>query len=389
MDLFSRYVFKQVLNALVMILGSLTAIVWIATSLKQVENLSGGGTWLFFQMTSLAMPQAMAIVTPFALLIACLYSLHKLNTDSELIVMTASGATVWRFIRPYALLGLLISSLVLFSNVFVQPASLQKLREFIMQVRTDLIQHVLEPGKFSNSSNELTFHIRDRSDTGNLLGLLVNDTRDPKQSLTYLAEEGELIKLEGRAYLKMTNGHIHRKQAQTDGVQIVKFDQYVFDLSEFGKDEGKAGSRKPKERYIHELTSPTAEDMKNEKLMGRIRAELHDRFASALYPLVFALIAVATLGVARSTRQKSSKLLVYGFCAGLMVRMLGLAVGNMHKVNPNGVWLVYGVPLLAILGALLYIWISMNPQARSRFERLLPRLPKAPKLSRGQKQGRA
>lgn len=373
MDLFSRYVFKQVLNALVMILGSLTAIVWIATSLKQIENLSGGGFWLFFQMTSLAMPQAMAIVAPFALLIACLYSLQKLNLDSELIVMTASGSTVWRFIRPYALLGVLISLLILFSNVFVQPASLQKLREFITQVRTDLIQHVLQAGKFSSASGGLTFHIRDRADNGNLLGLLVSDERAKTEKLTYLAEVGELIKLDGRAYLKMSNGHIHRKLNAKDGVQIVKFDQYVFDLSEFGGSKGGAKYHKPKERYVHELMNPSKADLKNTRLMGQIRAEIHDRFASALYPLLFALIAVATLGVARSTRQNSSKLLIYGFCTGLAFRMAGLSVVSLHKVHPAAIWLVYGVPILGMVGCLLYIWLSMSPDKMLWVKGLVPK----------------
>ena len=372
MDLFSRYVFKQVLNALVMILGSLTAIVWIATSLKQIENLSGGGFWLFFQMTTLAMPQAMAIVTPFALLIACLYSLHKLNLDSELIVMTASGATVWRFIRPYALLGVVVSVVVLLSNVFIQPASLQKLREFIIQVRTDLISHVLEPGKFSSPSGGMTFHIRDRSESGNLLGLLVSDEREENTVLTYLAEEGELIKLDGRGFLKMTNGHIHRKLLEKDGVQIVKFDQYVFDLSEFGQAKGKDRTTKPRARYIPELINPSIDELKNEKKMGQIRAELHDRFSSALYPLLFALIAVATLGVARSTRQGSGRLLLYGFCIGLIFRLIGLSATNLVRVDPLAVWLVYGVPIGGMAACLLYIWLSMSPEFAGRLKSFLP-----------------
>lgn len=384
MDLFSRYVFKQVLNALVMILGSLTAIVWIATSLKQIENLSGGGFWLFFQMTSLAMPQAMSIVAPFALLIACLYSLHKLNLDSELIVMTASGSTVWRFIRPYALLGVIISLLILFSNVVVQPMSLQKLREFITQVRTDLIQHVLQAGKFSSASGGLTFHIRDRAENGDLLGLLVSDERVANQTITYLAEVGELIKLDGRAYLKMTNGHIHRKLTTKDGVQIVKFDQYVFDLTEFGGSKSGGTYHKPKERFISELLNPSENERKNKRFMGQLRAELHDRFSSALYPLLFSLIAVAALGVARSTRQNSSKLLVYGFCIGLAFRMAGLSFDSLHKVNPNAIWLVYGGPILGMVGSLVYIWFYMSPDKTEGLRRLFQRSARNGTGKRGQ-----
>ena len=369
MDLFSRYVFRQVLNALVMILGSLTAIVWIATSLKQIENISGGGFFLFLKMTTLAMPQAMAIVIPFAFLIACLYSLNKLNQDSELIIMTASGATVWRFIMPYAVLGIVVSLTVLASNLIVQPTSLQKLREYIIQVRTDLISHVLQSGKFSSPTGGMTFHIRDRAKNGNLLGLLVSDERDPNQVLTYLAEEGEVIKLDGRGFLKMSNGHIHRKMVGDDGVQIVKFDQYVFDLSEFGKAKSGETYHKPRERYLSELLAPSEAERQQPKAMGRIYAEIHDRFSSALYPLLFAFIAVASLGIARSNRQGSNKLLIYGFCIGLGARMAGHGAINFLKAEPSAVWLVYGVPLGGTILCVLYIWFNMAPEL---FQKILP-----------------
>lgn len=370
MDLYSRYVFKQVANALLMILGSITVIVWIATSLKQVENIAGGGFWLFFQMTTLAMPQAMTIVAPFALLIAVLYSLYRLNIDSELIVMTASGATVWRFVRPYALLGFIVAGLVLFNNLVVQPASMQKLREFIIQVRTDLISHVLLPGKFSSPTGRLTFHIRDRSENGNLLGLLVHDERNPKQLLSYLAEVGEMIKLDGRSYLKMSRGHIHRKLEGKDGVQIVKFDEYVFDLSEFGKASSGPLHYKPKERYLSQLFNPLESEKKSEKAMGRIRAEIHDRFASTLYPIFFIVLAVACLGLAKSTRQSSSQLVVTGFLLGAGLRLLGLVAVNILRVNPYGVILVYGIPLLGTLFCMLFIWAQMSPE---RFMSFLPK----------------
>lgn len=361
MDLYSRYVLRQATNALVMILGSLTVIVWIATSLKQVENLSSGGFGLFFQMTSLAMPQAMAIVSPFALLIACLYSLNKLNQDSELIVMTASGATVWRLFRPYLVLGLVLSLLVLFSNVFVQPASMQKLRTFIIKVRADLIAHVLLPGKFSSPTGSLTFHIRDRAKNGDILGLLVNDERDEKQHLTYLAEVGELIKFEDRAYLKMSRGHIHRKAPEKPGVQIVKFDEYILDLSEFGQARKGPVRYKPKERYITELLNPSPRDRKSQKTLNSLNAELHNRFSSALYPLFFTFLAVAALGIARSNRRSSIKPLLFCFAIGLVARLLGLVALNMMKVNPQAVLMVYGIPLLGIAGCIFYIWLRMNP----------------------------
>ena len=84
------------------------------------------------------------------------------------------------------------------------------LREYVIQVRTDLISQVLQPGQFSSPERNLTFHIRDRTYDGELLGILMQDARDKKQVMSYLAERGALVKQADSTFLVMTNGHIVR-----------------------------------------------------------------------------------------------------------------------------------------------------------------------------------
>ena len=47
---------------------------------------------MLVKMTTLALPNLMAMIAPFSLLIAAIHTLNRLNSDSELIVLTASGA---------------------------------------------------------------------------------------------------------------------------------------------------------------------------------------------------------------------------------------------------------------------------------------------------------
>jgi len=105
--LFSRYVFRQVANAFVIILVTLTSIVWLATALKQLDLIvsQGQGFVLFLKMTLLTLPGLMALIAPNAMLMASLYTLDRMNGDSELIVMTASGAPVWRIGMPFVILA--------------------------------------------------------------------------------------------------------------------------------------------------------------------------------------------------------------------------------------------------------------------------------------------
>ena len=93
MTLFSRYMFRQATNAFLVILLTLTTIVWLATALKQLDLITsqGQGLLLFFKMTMLSLPSLVALIAPNAVLMAALYTLDRMNGDSELIVMTAAG----------------------------------------------------------------------------------------------------------------------------------------------------------------------------------------------------------------------------------------------------------------------------------------------------------
>src|SRR5262249_31941630 len=165
----------------------------------------------FLAMTTLAIPSMMALIAPIALLIAAIHVLNRLNSDSELIVMTGGGMPAWSLLKPLGMLALLVSIGIAFVNHVAGPWAQQKLRALAVQGRTDLIAQVIQPWRFTSPEPKLTVHIRDRAPTGELLGLMMHDARDPKQIVTYLAETGLIIKQAGTAYLRMDRGHIIRR----------------------------------------------------------------------------------------------------------------------------------------------------------------------------------
>ncbi len=130
---------------------------------------------------------------------------------------------------------MLVTLGVAFVNHLAMPWSMRLLREYIVQVRTDILTQVIQPGQFSSPESGLTFHIRERALNGELLGLIVHDTRDKAQSQSYLAERGVIVKREPSNYLVMTDGHIVRRTDKDEPAQIVAFDKYAVDLDRFEK----------------------------------------------------------------------------------------------------------------------------------------------------------
>jgi lipopolysaccharide export system permease protein len=373
MRIFSRYVFRQAAGSFLLILVSLTGIVWIALALRQfnVVTSQGQDTWMLVKMTSLAVPNLMAIIAPFSYLIAALHTLNRLNTDSELIVLSASGSKVWTAARPLLLLAFLVSIFLAFVSHFAQPWSMRQLREYMVQVRSDLLTQVIQPGRFTSPESGLMFHIRDRDADGELLGLVMHDTRDKAQSQSYLAERGTLVKQDGTAYLVMTNGHIIRRTDADGPPQIVAFDKYIVDLDRFEPQDAGAGELKPRERYFSELINPGPDSKLYQTQQGQFRSELHERFANPLYPLAFAFLIIAFVGQAQSTRTSRMQSLVLTFVVAATCRLAGLAVTNAIVRNPSMVVVAYGLPIGAIFYSLVVLKRSETQRSgRGIFDKL-------------------
>ncbi len=367
MAIFSRYIFRQALSALVLILISLTAVIWIAVALKQLKlvTTSGQDATTFLLITTLAVPKLLALIAPIALLIAAIFVLNRLSGDSELIIVTASGGSLWRFAAPLLLIAALVSGGAMLVNHLVMPASMKEVRSLITKVRTDLITQVLQPGKFAEADGGVTVHVRERSLNGDLLGVLFHDARKAKEITTLSAERGRIIKTESGTFLRLQNGAIIRQAGVIAPSEIIRFESYAIDLSSLQKAAPKHSWR-ANERYTSELINLDTSDPYVQRARGKLVAELHERFAGPLYPFVFVLIALAFMGQAQSTRTSRTKAMVASFVAAAIFRVLGLAANNMIARDDSAIPLLYLVPVAGIAFALLIIRITGRPTAAGR-----------------------
>jgi lipopolysaccharide export system permease protein len=189
-------------------------------------------------------------------------------------------------------------------------------------VRADILTNIVQPGRFTTIGGNLTFHIADRRPDGLLVGIFVDDSRDPKEHSTYLAEQGEIVKNEHGSFLVMEGGSIQRIEAGERDPRIVTFDRNGFDLSKFT-----AGPQNAvytvREKYLWELMWPRANDTLYLTQPDQYRSEMYDRLAAPLYPIAFIILAYAFLGPPQTTRQsRTLALLAMSGAVGLL-RLVG------------------------------------------------------------------
>ncbi len=349
MKILERYIIRRAFTAFAMTLAAMTGVVWATQALRQLDLVTSKGQTIvqFISITMLAMPFLVVIVAPFAMMIALILVLNALSSDSELIVINATGGSRFLVLKPVMLFAAFVFTLSATMSLYVAPLGLGQLRDEIVRVRVDLIANIVKPGRFITVEDGLTFHIRNRSGNGNLDGLLMHDTRDEEIAFTYQAETGQIIEAAGRTLLVMQNGTIQRRPKGEGDISIVRFQSYAFDLSNLIP-EASDPIYKASERSTSNLLDPAPDDAYANQHPDKLRTELHERFSQPLYCFAFALIVFAFLGRARTTRQNRSVAILASIvaCIGLRTTGFGMTavIGGSEALLP----LLYAVPVLGI-----------------------------------------
>src|SRR5438105_13396177 len=133
------YIVRTTFGAFVMVLASLTGVIWITQALRGIDLMTSQGQTIlvFIGFTGLAIPSLVLIIAPIALVIAVAYVLNKLATDSEIIVMNAAGVRPWMLFRPFMIVTMVVSLLVALISFYVAPEGLRRLKRWDAEITAD------------------------------------------------------------------------------------------------------------------------------------------------------------------------------------------------------------------------------------------------------------
>jgi lipopolysaccharide export system permease protein len=349
-----RYMFRATMSAFLISLVSLTIVIWFTQAMREFDLITSQRQTLlvFVGITGLIIPLLVMMIAPIALVMASAHVINKLSSDSEIIVMNAAGISPWLLLRPFIVAATVVSVLLAGIAAYVSPRSLRALRDWSAQVRADILTNIVQPGRFTTVGGNLTFHIADRRQNGLLVGIFVDDRRDPKEHATYLAEQGEIVKNDSGSFLVFQGGSIQRLEAGQRDPRIVMFDRYAFDLSQFT-----GGAQNVvytvREKYLWDLLWPKVDDPLYVAQPDQYLSELHDRLSTPLYPFAFVIVAFAFLGPPQTTRQSRSLALMGMIAIIAVLRLIGF-VSVIVGVHVPSVLAVQYVALFAAIGGGLW-----------------------------------
>lgn len=350
-----RYIFSATFGAFLIVLVSLTGVIWVTQALREIDIMTSQGQTIlvFVSITGLLIPMLILVIAPIALLIATVHVLNRLSTDSEVIVMNAAGMSPWVLFRAFMTVAIVVSLIVGAIGSYFAPKGLRMLRDWLTEVRANVVTTIVQPGRFTPIESGVTLYIRERRPNGQLAGIFLDDRRNAAERLTLMAETGELLENDRGTYLVLQKGVIQRHEAAQRDPAMVTFDRYAFDLSQFAGGP-QAVKYSIRERYLWQLAFPDPADPLLAKQAGQFRAEMHERLVAPLYPIAFVVIAFAYLGSPRTTRQSRTMSILAAVGWAGVLRLIGFA-STVFGVNYPIALAAQYVALAVAIGLGLYV----------------------------------
>ncbi|HWB50145.1 MAG TPA: LPS export ABC transporter permease LptF [Stellaceae bacterium] len=346
----NRYILRQCLSVMLFVTGALTAAVWLAQSLKLVDLIVNRGlsAEVFLYLAMLILPRFLDIVLPIGAFIAVLFVFNKLTSESELIVMRAAGMSPMALAKPVLELAAIAWVVLMVLSVYLLPASNRLFKDLQFEIRNRFVSSLLQEGAFTTISDKLTIYIGSRNERGEVIGLMINDERDPKHPVTVLAERGAFADSGGAPRIIMINGDRQQYDRDTGKLSVLTFDRYVLDLDMMrDATASEARTREAQERFLPELFFP-AEGI-DAGTRDAYLVEANERLAIPLTAFSFAIIPLACLLPGEFNRRGQLKRVLVAVLCALVFQSLDLAVKNIEGRFTAAIAIGYVIDLLPFL----------------------------------------
>ena len=353
---FDRYLLAQFLTLFGFFALVLVLIYWINRAVVLFDQLiaNGQSATVFLEFSLLAIPNVIRIVLPIAAFAATVWVTNRLTSESELVVVQATGFSPWRLAKSALVFGLIAMLLASALAHFVVPAANTRLATRTAEVSENMTARLLSPGRFLHPGDGVTFYIADITPRGELKGVFFSDARKEGERTTYTSREALLIRGEVAPTLIMLDGMIQSFREDGRNLSVTRFDDLALDLG--GLVEGVTARRaNPGELSTGTLFAASTETQDLTRLTrDRLIAEAHERFAGALNSLVAPLIGFAALLVGGFSRFGIWRQILGAVGALIFVQMLSRAGQEAVQGNADLWPLAYlGVVAGLMLSALL------------------------------------
>ncbi len=346
----TRYLFRQILIATAFITVTLTAVIWLTQSLKLIELVadSDAPPSLFLKIVALTLPRFLEIIMPISMVAAILFTYNKFIMDNELIVLRACGFDQMKLARPALLVAGGMTILLLCMTTYVSPRAYAEMQILKQSIKAQYSSFLLREGVFNTFSDKMTVYLRARDDNGDLLGLVIHDTRDKtKPPVTVTAKRGRIVMNGDTPNIIVVDGMRQQRDADTDVMSKLYFSRYTIEIKGLNTDQGTRW-HEASERTLLQLFKPDMTNKQDRKNRRLFLAEAHHRIITPFNAMGFALVSCCWLLLGPFNRRGLTNKVAMAALSVAALQALNLTMVSIAKKNLDLVPLIYVMTLTPI-----------------------------------------
>lgn len=351
MSRFDRYMLSQLMMFFGFFALVLVAVYWVNSAVRLFDRLisDNQSVWVFLELSALSLPNVIRLMLPVAAFVATLYATQRMASESELVVMQATGFSPFRLARPVLFFGLVVALLLGALTHFLVPMARTRLNERNSEISDNISSKLLTEGTFLHPSAAVTLFIRRISPNGELDEFFLSDRRQPQSETIYAAQSAFLARSDTGPKLVMLDGMAQTLRDDPDGtprLSVTRFANFTYDIS------GLIAARGPRVPQLEER-STAALLAANTQLLAetgataaQARFEGHDRFAKPLLTIAAVLTGFAAM-IGGSFSRFGMWRQIAG-ASGLFIFLFFLSnLVDKAANRPDGVTLLVYAPALA------------------------------------------
>lgn len=365
---FDRYVLSQLFVLFGFFSLVLVSVYWINRAVILFDRLIADGqpASVFLEFTALSLPNIVRMVLPMSTFAASVYVTNRLASESELVVMQATGYSPWRLARPIVIFGLLVGAFMMTLTHFLVPTSLEQLRFRENEISGSLSSQLLREGEFMNPTKDVTFYIREITPEGVLKDVFLSDRRNEARTTTYTSIDGFLVKEPTGPKLVMVNGIAQALDESTRKLTITRFTDFSYSISSFIEEPGALFKPLDQRPTLQMLYATEIIATSTGALPGRVLEEAHGRFNQPILCLVAALIGFSTLLVGGFSRFGVGQQIIGAILLLVLVKLVESIVTDPVRANPMLWPLVYAQSVFGLGAASFMLWLAARPRRRRK-----------------------
>lgn len=361
MNSITRHMTSQILTVAIAASVILCTAVVLQQSIRFIDLIVNRGLPAsdLAYLSLLITPRILSVVLPVAVFGATIFTYHRMQTGSELIILRSAGMNSFRLAKPGLIAAVVCTFFSYFFALYLMPVSSQELRSYLSTARSEIGSILIKEGQFNAIRDNLTVYARHREENGDLIGLIIHSEQSNGDHVTVIAQRGAVVDSPSGARILLANG---RQQTLSQGqLHDIEFEEYVFELVE----EQQAGTdiyRQPRERFLPDLLSPSNSPA-DVAYRGELIAEGHSRLAQPLLAIAYVAAGLVILLKTEFSRQSNAKPIL-----AAVAIMVGLLVINLGLISSAGKYAVL-IPVMygmVIAPTAIALYLLARPQQFKR-----------------------